>query len=56
MARSLISLTTSGSATCLSQGLDPCLHKLVEELHSGIYVEMKELLGVNISLLNEPEA
>ena len=56
MASSLISLTPSGSVTCLSQGLDPCLRKLVEELHSGIYVEMKELLGGNISLLNELES
>ena len=56
MASSPISLTPSDSATCLSPGLDPCLCKLVEKLHSGIYVEMKELLGGNISLLNELES
>ena len=42
----------SSSGMCLSPGSDPCPHKLVEKVQSGIYVEMKELLGDNISLLN----
>ena len=51
MASSPISLITPlGSGTCLSLGSDPCPHKLVEKVQSGIFVEMKELLGDNISL------
>ena len=56
LCRSTISLTRSDSGTCLSLGSDPCLHKLVEKVQSGFYVEMKELLGDNISLLNELES
>ena len=56
MASSTMSSTPSGSGTCLSPGSDPCPHKLVEKVQSGIYVEMKELLGDNISLLNELES
>ena len=41
MAISPISLIPSGSGTCLSPGLDPCPHKLMEKVQSGIYVEMK---------------
>ena len=51
-----VTLTPSGSGTCLSPGSDLCPHKLVEKVQSGIYVEIKELLGDNISLLNELES
>ena len=56
MASSPISLTPSGSGTCLFPGSDPFPHKLVEEMQSGIDVEMKELLGDNVSLLKELES
>ena len=42
--------------TCLFPGSDPRPHKLVEKVQSGIYVEMKELLEDNTSLLNELES
>ena len=45
MASSPISITPSGSVMRLSPGSDPCPHKLVEKVQSGIYVEMKEPLG-----------
>ena len=41
MASSPISLIPSGSGTCFSPGSDPCPHKLMEKVQSGIYVEMK---------------
>lgn len=40
---------------CLSPGSVPLPAKLVAKVRSGVYVEMKELLGDNIALLSELE-
>ena len=40
---------------CLSPGSEPVPQKLVDKVCSGAYVDMKELLGDNISLLSQLE-
>ena len=44
------------AGVCLSPGSEPFPRKLVDRVQSGAYVDMKELLGDNISLLQQLEA
>ena len=45
----LPNLNPSGLVVCLSPGSEPVPQKLVDKVCSGAYVDMKELLGDNIS-------
>ena len=46
----------ANSGVCLSPGLEPVPQKLADRVCSGAYVEMRDLLGDNISLLRELES
>ena len=49
-------MNTAGLGVCLSPGSEPVPQKLVDKVCSGAYVDMKELLGDNISLLRQLES
>ena len=46
----------ASSGVCLSPGLEPVPQKLADRVCSGVYVEMRDLLGDNISLLRKLES
>ena len=49
-------MNTAGLGMCLSPGSEPVPQKLVDKVCSGAYVDMKELVGDNISLLSQLES
>ena len=49
-------MNPAGLGVCLSPGSEPVPQKLVDKVLSGAYVDMKELLGDNISLLSQLES
>ena len=49
-------ISSTASGVCLSPGSAPFPPKLVSKVLSGVYVDMKELLGDNIALLQQLES